>query len=195
MTTGSVKNQLPRVVHASGTTAGTVCYSRHASGDMSCYLGNVANMGGFFFVIRFGIQVLASGNIAFIGLSTRITPTATANLNTYVNIAGVGYQTNSGNWFLVQNNGSGTGTLTDLGATMALNTTDAMELVLFATPNSTSIQYRLKNLTTNVEVTGTINTDPPAVNTLLTPMTWVSNNAGTTSVQIWVNKYSIETDF
>lgn len=195
MTTGSIKNQLPRVVHQSGTTSGTVQYSRHSSGDMSCYLGNAANMGGFFFVMRFGIQALGSGNIAFFGLSTRITPTATANLNTYLNIAGVGYQANSGNWFLVQNNGSGTGTLTDLGATMPLNTTDAMELVLFAAPNSTSIQYRLTNLTTNVSVSGTINTDPPAVNTLLTPMTWVSNNASTTNCQIWVNKYSLETDY
>lgn len=195
MTTGSIKNQLPMVVHASGTTAGTVQYSRHAAGDMSCYLGNAANMGGFFFVMRFGIQALGSGNIAFFGLSPRITPTATANLNTYVNIAGVGYQANSGNWFLVQNNGSGTGTLTDLGATMPLNTTNAMELVLYATPNSTAINYRFTNLTTGVLVTGVINTDPPAVNTLLTPMTWVSNNASTTSCQIWVNKYSIETDY
>lgn len=194
MTTGSIKNQLSRVVHSSGAVAAIIQYSRHSSGDMSCYLGNAANMGGFFFVIRFGIQALVATNIAFVGLSNRITPTYNANLNTYTNIAGVGYQTNTGNWFLVQNNGSGTGTLTDLGATMPLNTTDAMELVLYAPSNSTTVQYRLTNMTTGAQVTGTL-TDPPSTNTLLTPMTWVSNNATASAAQIWVNKYSIETDY
>lgn len=195
MTTGSIKNQLPRVVHATGTTTNTILYSRHSSGDMSCYLGNVANSGGFFFVMRFGVQALGTGNIAFFGLSPRITPTFGANLNTYVNIIGVGYQTNSGNWQLIENSGSGTGTIIDLGATLPLNTTDAMELVLFAPPNSTTITYRVTNLTTGAKVTGTVSSRIPAVNTLLTPMTWVSNNASTTSCQIWVNKYSIETDY
>lgn len=192
---GSIKNQMAKLTMTTGTTTNTICYGRHATGDMECFLGNAAGSGGFFFAAKFGINTLGTGNIMFIGLMPRTTPTATANTNTYLNAIGLTYQTNSGNWFITTNNGSGTATQTDLTATMALNTTDVIELLLFATPNSANVNYKVTNITTGASVSGTLTSKTPAVNTMITPHIFISNNASTASAVVWFSKWYLETDY
>jgi hypothetical protein len=68
-------------------------------------------------------------------------------------------------------------TSTGLGASFPVNTTDLYELVLFSAPNGSSIGYRVTNITTGAQTSGSVSTNIPANTTFLSPNFWGNNNA------------------
>lgn len=193
---GSLKNQTKRFLNTSAGTAGALASTRVAV--LECWRGNAAELGGFFVPIRFGLQTLVAGNRGFFGLvSTISAPTNIDPLaDTTLTKLGIGFNTNSGNLFLIHGpNGSAPNTV-DLGTNFPVNATDFFEAIFFCNPNASSIGYRLRNLTTGAAATtGTITTSLPAATTFLGRVAWMTNNATASAVAWFCNKFNLETDY
>lgn len=205
--TGTVANPTPtgtnaltstrRTTFSSGATAGTV--ASHRQSTLMVWRGNnVAYApGGFFYTIRFGTSVLASGNRAFIGLAdsvaapTNVDPTTA----TAPGKVGLAINANSGNWKFVHNVTGTAPTVTDLGASFPVNTTSLYELVLYSKPNDTLINYRVTNMSTGAQVTGaTLTTNIPSATTFLAPLFWITNNATAAAAIIDFGGWYLESD-
>ncbi len=193
-TTTSHLSSIRRATFSSGATAGTV--ASHRQSVQQVWRGNAAGRGGFFYTIRFGTSALVAGNRGFVGLSDVITaPTNVDPLtSTAGNKVGVGFNTNTGNWQLIANVAAAAPTVTDLGATLPLNTTDIYELALFSAPNGTSIGYRLKNITTNASVSGSLASNIPANTIFLAPHFWITNNTTAAAAILNFSGWYLESD-
>jgi hypothetical protein len=147
---------LNRATFGTGTTA------TGASGVQStltvAWRGNAANLGGFFFFSRFGIETLASDMRAFVGLSANNAPMA-ADASTWNNTIGITKDSADSDWHIVERNGS-TATKTSTGCTVTAG--QVLDLTMFAPPNGSSVTVRLIDA-----VTGTVYVDNVAFNTTL----------------------------
>ncbi|MBC7707616.1 hypothetical protein H7Y63_00115, partial [Polaromonas sp.] len=206
--TGTANNPTPastnlltstrRATFSSGATAGTV--ASHRQSTLQVWRGNAANLGGFFYTIRFGAETLAAGNRAFVGLSD--STAAITNVDPITSTApgkiGVAINANTGNWKWV-NNVTGTApTVVDLGASFPVNATDLYELIIYCPPNGSTITYRVTNLSTNsagsAQVTGTATTNIPTNTTFLAPQFWITNNATAAAAMLAFGGWYLESD-
>ena len=194
-TSTSHLSSVRRATFSTGTTAGAM--TSHRQSVLQVWRGNAANRGGFFYTIRFGTSTLAAGNRMFVGLSdstaapTNIDPLATG---TGIGRLGVAINSNTGNWNFV-NNVSGTApTVTALGANFPVNTTDIYELVLFSPPNGSSVGYRVQNITTGNQTSGSVSTNIPANTTFMSPNFWATNNATGAAAIIDFTGWYLESD-
>jgi hypothetical protein len=186
---------------ASNTTAGSVTGCRTAY--VQWFRGNAAGFGGFFFRAQFGQTVNINGAQCFVGLcaSTGILGTTAGAVGALINMIGVGYDTtdaSTGNWQLFRNDGTGTATKVDLGATNAARgTTHGYDLIIFCPPGAASEMFvRIVNLHTGAVVLDTsYTTDIPAVNTGLAFKAEISNGAVASAVNIELAKVYIESDY
>ena len=202
---GSAKSQITRIQYASAATAGALhtVISPNA-GNAHMLRGNVTGEGGFRFVLRFALNTLVAGGRGFWGIAA--STTAATNIDPLTTAAparvGIGYNANTGNWFVCYSDGT-TAASVDLGATMALNTTDVIELVLFCRPhNGTAagnISYRVRRYTNPntpaAEVSGTLSTNIPAAATLLHPWFFVTNNATAAATNWHFGSAALESDW
>jgi hypothetical protein len=167
------------------------------------FRGNAAGFGGFFFRAQFGQNINLNGAQYFVGLcaSTGALGTAAGSVAALVNMIGVGYDTtdaSSGNWQFYRNDGTGTATKVDLGATNAArNTTHGYDLIMFCPPGAaTEIFVRIINLHTGATVLETsYTTDLPAVNTGMAFKAECNNGAVSSATNIEIAKVYIETDY
>lgn len=192
----NVKTQTRRFTNTSAATAAALASTRIA--NLECWRGNAAGMGGFFVVCRFGLTTLQAGLRAFFGLSSTAT-TAPTNVDPTTTTTdakiGMAINTNSGNWNLIHNTAAAAPTVISLGSNFPVNTTDILEMVLFAKPNDTAITYRIKNLQTGNEVSGTLSTNLPANTAFLGRLMWATNNATAAAVAWDCSRFGLETDF
>lgn len=183
------------------TTAGTVTGMRTAYTQW--FRGSATGFGGFFFRTQFGQNINLNGAQCFIGLcaSTGALGTGAGSVAALVNMIGVGYDTtdaSTGNWQLYRNDGTGTATKVDLGATNAArNTTHGYDMIIFCPPGAaTEIFVRIINLQTNAIVIDTsYTTDLPATNTGMAFKAECNNGAVAAAANIEVSKVYIETDY
>ena len=77
---------------------------------------------------------------------------------------------------------------------MPVNATDLYELVLYSPPNGSSIGYRMKNITTDASVSGSVSTNIPASTTFLAPQFWITNNATAAASVIDFSGWYLESD-
>jgi hypothetical protein len=196
LTTTNLLNSTVRSTISTGATAGGLAYIR--GNQATLWRGNAASLGGFFVVHRFALSgTLQAGMRVFSGVvagaanPTNIDPITT---NTPGGV-GLAANANTGNWSLVHNVAGTPRTAIALGASFPINNTDLLELALFSPPNGSSITYRVSNLTTNVQATGTISSNIPTNVTFLTPSIWVTNNATAAAQTLdFVSTY-VETDY
>lgn len=159
-------------------------------------LSNVANAGGFHFVTRFGISdaVLVAGARLFVGMVGVTTNLGNADPSSNTNIIGVGLDA-ADTTLQIMYNGTGTATKINLGASFPESTnTDMYELSLYAAPNSTTVYYGVTNLSTGATASGTITSNLPAVNTLLTYQLWRHNATTGSAVGLDIVSIYLETD-
>ncbi len=183
-----------RLSFSTGNTAGTVSYQRQS--QLQVWRGNTAGVGGFFYTIRFGLSTLATGNRAFIGLSSSIANPTNVDPTTSATIGRVGLAINSntGNWNFV-NNAVGTApTVTGLGASFPVNTTDLYELILFSAPNGSTIGWRVTNISTGAQTSGSASTNIPANTVFLAPQFWITNNATNAAAILDFSGWYLESD-
>lgn len=186
---------------ASSTTAGNATGMRTAY--VQWFRGNAAGFGGFFFREQVGQNINLNGAQVFHGLcaSTAVLASTAGAVSALLNMIGMGYDTtdaSTGNWFFYRNDGSGTATKVDLGATQAArNTTHGYDLVMYCPPGAaTDIYVRITNIHTGVVVLDTsYNTDIPAVNVGMAFKSEGNNGAVAAAMNLEVAKVYIESDY
>jgi hypothetical protein len=135
--------------------------------------------------------------MAFFGLYGAVVNLApTLLLSAVINCVGIGFQRGTHtNWQLVTNDATGAPTLTDLGASFPINTTDVLTLFIGAAPNGSSIGVRVVNETSGAAFDATITTDMPAATTFLSPRNYMNNDTTAAAVAFDCAGVYIETDF
>jgi hypothetical protein len=159
-----------------------------------------AGDGGFMDIMRWGpaIGVSTTTNRAFSGMRVVTTPTD-VETSSIVNMVGMGWDAADTNIQMMHNDGSGTATKIDLGASFPVPTVDrtsVYELVLFARPGTTqSVGYRVTDLVSGAEASGTITTDLPTNTTLIAPVAQMSVGGTSSVVGLKIFSHYIETDY
>lgn len=196
LATTNIKSQSRRFVNTSVATVGGLASTR--IGVLECFRGNSVGMGGFFVVARFGLTTLQAGMRMFTGLSSAAT-TAPTNVDPTTTITdakiGMAINANTGNWNLIHNTAGVSPTILGLGASFPVNATDMLEMILFAKPNDTVVTYRVKNLQTSAEVSGSLGANLPVNTAFLGRTIWATNNATAASVAWDCSRFGLETDF
>jgi hypothetical protein len=160
-------------------------------------IGNGTGRGGFHFVARFGISdaTLATGARLFVGLTSSNAVLGNAEPSSFTNIIGVGLDAADTTLQIMHNDGTGTATKIDLGASFPESTnTDFYELSLYCPPNGIEVDYQVVNLSTGVSTTGAIITNIPLNTQLLTWQIWRHNAATGLAVGVDVASVYLETD-
>ncbi len=192
----NLKTQTRRITNTSATGAGSLASTRIAS--FECWRGNAAGLGGFFIVARFGLTILQTGMRMFVGLTDNAT-TAPTNIDPTTSTTpgkiGMAIAASTGNWNLVHNITGTSPTVIALGASYPVDTTSLYEMILFAKPNDTAVTYRITNLSTAAQTSGTLSTNLPASTTPLGRTCWATNNATAASVAWDLSRFSLESDY
>lgn len=184
-----------RLTYSTGTTIGAMASLRIPT--RVAWRGNAAGLGGFFYTSRFGTSTLVSGNRAFVGMSD--VTTAPTNVDPLANTTpgkiGMATNSNTGNWRFVHNVSGTAPTTIDLGANFPVNNSALYELVMFAAQNGSSIGYRVTNLSTGNQTSGTASTNIPASDTFLSLNHWITNNLTASSAIMDFGGWYLESDY
>jgi len=186
MSTSSLAVALMRTMLGTGASAGALAGIGTNKGQF--VRGNAAGIGGYAILHRFAGETFQAGQRGFFGHCDGVNGTpALANIDpttsTTTGKVGIGFNTNSGNWQLIHNTAGAAPTVTDLGATLPLNTTDVMSLLLWAEANGSDVGYLVSNETTGAAVTGSITTNLPGNTVFQNPWYWWTNNATAANVR------------
>lgn len=191
-----------RLGYVSASTAGSLTSQRVAVAQYT--LGTGTGLGGFTYIIRFGISDAAAATAprTFVGMSSATGAPTNVEPSTLTNSIGIGHGAADTNMKLYYG-GSAAQTPIDLGVNFPANTrnVDMYELMLFASPSSNNtIGYRVLRLNTGHIAEGTLTaatpgTQLPASTTLLAHRSWRSNNATAIAVALDIASVYIETDY
>lgn len=196
----NIFTRMRRIGFVSAETAAAVGHWR--TGVSQFTLGNGAGLGGFTYIIRFGISddaAIADARM-FMGMGVGTLVPTNIEPSTLVNVIGIGCGAADTTLSLYYG-GSAAQTPIALGANFPANTrnVDMYELALFAAPNSTTVQYEVTRLNTGDVAKGTLSGDAgtvlPAATTLLGPWGYRTNNATALACAIDVASAYIETDY
>jgi len=183
------------------TVAATTAVAGWRTAGTNFGLGNSAKRGGFHYVCRFGPSTGVTGLATrrlFVGFAANAAAPTDVDPSTQVNIIGVGYDNGDTNFSIMHNDGSGTATKVDLGASFPKTTTDRTymyDLAFFCAPNTSTVYYEFIELTSDTVVSGTITTNLPSNTTLLGARGY-SSVGGTSSVTgIALVSLYVETDY
>lgn len=170
------------------TTASTTAVAGLRGGALQWTLGGTAaGLGGFHLVWRWGpaTGVATATHRAFVGMRNTTAAPTDVNPSTQTNICGMGYDSADTNIQFMHNDGAGTATKIDLGASFPkpnVDLTSVYEIAMFSPPGTTqSLSYEVTNLVSGAVATGTVTTDIPTTSTLLNPFGYMSVG-GTSSV-------------
>jgi hypothetical protein len=163
--------------------------------------GTAAELGGFHLIYRWGpaTGVATTTSRAFCGLVGSVANPTDTEPSARINQIGMGWDAADTNIQFMHGDGTGACTKIDLGASFPVPTVDRQEvyeIAMFSPPGTTqSVTYRIRNLRTGAEATGTVTTDLPTTATLLNP--YLHMSVGGTSSVIGVCMFSlyIETDY
>lgn len=144
------------------------------------WFGNAANLGGFYLVMRGLLTVVDGlGHHGYMGLRASLTSPTNTQPTALTNVIILGSVAGTGNYYVIHNDASGTGTSIDTG--IAVNT--LVQFELYAAPNSADVDYRVTNLadTTIAPVTGNLSTNLPSNTTFLGAQIHANTGADTTT--------------
>jgi len=195
--TTSLFTTLRRIGYVTAGTSASSAGTRH--NNTQFFSGNAAGVGGFYFVCRFGLSTAnAAHEQVFVGLrNSAAAIAANTDPSSLTNTIYMGIDNTQTTFRIGHNDGSGTATTTNLGASFPANTTDTdmYELRFYVAPNSSTWYYRVENLSSGAVASGSFSTDVPSNTTFLCPAVYVSNGSDATAVGIDVSQYSIITKY
>lgn len=183
------------------TTAATTAVAGFRGGALQYTVGaNIAAAGGFFLSIIWSPATgVVSTHRSLIGMRTSVAAPADVNPSTLLNICGVGYDAADTNMQFMHNDGAGTATKIDLGASFPkplADRTKVYQLNMYSPPGTTqSVSYLLRDLETGAEASGTATTNLPSTTTLLGLNCSMSVGGVSSVIGIGVRQVIIETDF
>jgi hypothetical protein len=180
MVTTNMFTAAHRVGHVSGAGAGNQAQLGDNTANHA-WLGNAARLGGFHYVIRFGVSdasLVATANM-FLGLAATVYASDTAP-QTLANILGIGC-TSGDTALQIYGAGAAAQARTSLGASFPCNTisTDWYEFAMFAPQNANSVYYQVTRLNTGDVATGTLTGAQIPANTQLLQFQTIRSNGGT----------------
>lgn len=177
---GNVALQLCRTGHATTAVPGASSQIRGSGGG--------ASAGSIFNGVRTRTQItlaIVSANMRwFAGLGVLQGFPLNTNPNVIQNAMGIG-RNNQANLQFYHNDLVGLATEIDLGAAFPAVTLDsAYELILYAPNGAASWTYNVRNMTTNVEISGTVTTNIPNDPTsFITFQYYLTNNTDAVAVE------------
>lgn len=149
--------------------------------------------GGFFFFARAGMDVWTNGGRFFAGMhsATTVVSADPSGLNNTVGFC-VDAADNGAISFLTR---GASATKASTGFTLASNT--GFDFYIFCKPGDTEYDWRIVNISTGDEASGTATANLPSSTTMLSAGVLASNGALTaaTAVQLGVNRIYVETDY
>lgn len=183
-------DSLVKINFASAATAGSSASLRYAA----AYLcrGAAAGAGGF--LCRWIWHANDAATVAqarcFVGLAGTTGALGNVDPSTLLNIIGIGADSGETNLSIMHNDASGTATKVALGTSYpAHDTTAVYELILYAPPHASAVEYRVRNLSTGAVASGSITTDLPAGSQMLTHHVWRNNGATALAVRLAFSYY------
>jgi hypothetical protein len=194
--TTNLFTRMRRLGYLTAATAGLVGNWR--VGVAQHTVGGVTGLGGFFYVIRFGISdpALVSGARMFMGFRNVVAP-ANVEPSTLTQCVGIGHGAADTNLRLYYG-GTAAQPSIDLGADFPVSTnTHALELALFSPPDQAKIYWQVTNISTGLTANGEITGGAaimPTETTLIGPWGYRTNNATAAAVGLDIMSAYIETD-
>ena len=159
-----------------------------------------AGDGGFQLITRWGpaTGVSVTTTRAFVGMTTGAAPTD-VEPSTLLDRAGMGWDAADTNIQIMHNDGAGTCTKIDLGASFPVPTVDrtsAYELVLFSPPGTTQqVGYLVTDLVSGAAASGLITTNMPSNTTFLVPAGHMSVGGTSSVIGIALMGITLERDY
>jgi hypothetical protein len=196
---GNLFLSMARLGIGSNTTANIAGELRPTGAQVPFWRGNATDTGGFTFVARWGVSVVAAQMAAFVGLSnaTAVLPNNATGVTGFTNMIGFGFNRAATNLHVVSANSTVANSI-DLGASfpaVGTGNTTWYETIIFAPPNGGTITYQVKNLSTGAVAQGSFNqTNLPATTIFMQPKAWVTNGSTAALASIDVGQIYIETD-
>ena len=180
------------------TIAATTAVAGFRLTALQVAVGGAAGLGGFHFVGRWGpaTGVATTTNRAFFGMANVTGAPTDVEPSTMINGVWMGWDAADTNIQIMTNDGIGTATKIDLGASFPVPVTDRTalyELSLYSPKATTqSVAWLVTDLVSGATASGTITTDLPTTATLLAPRGWIS--VGGTSAVIGMGLVSMYLD-
>lgn len=162
---------------------------------------NAAGDGGFHYICRWGPStgVATATTRAFVGLVNSTAAPTDAEPSIRANQVGMGWDAADTNIQFMHNDATGASTKIDLGPSFPVPTTDraeVYEIAMFSPPGTTqSVSYRVTNLVTGAEASGTVTTDLPSTTTAMNPNAQMSVGGTSSVIGICLFGLYIETDY
>lgn len=179
------------------TAASLAAAARMNNTSTEVWMGDAAGLGGFSAVFRFATSVTAAGNRCFVGFANTVSALSNVDhfTNTAIDRVGMYIDANTGNWNLIHNTSGSAATTIALGANFPVDNTSLYELTLITLPNSGSISYVVKNLSTGNSTSGTMSSNLPTASNFLAAHTWINTNSGSTAITLDVARVFVETNY
>lgn len=182
-------SSMVRSLFSTGTTA--TGSSGFQSATQLCWRGNASNLGGFFFVCRFALAARSGTNRLLIGLSA-LNAALAGEPSAQNSTLAIGFDSTDSNFKFISRS---TTAVTSYDTTVAINTTTIYDIYIYASPNSSSVSYELRNALTNaVLATQTESTNLPASTTMLYTHAQIMSASGTTAKTLAISKMYLETN-
>ena len=154
--------------------------------------GNAAGQGGFFFFARLGFDVWTNGSRFFGGMHTGTTVVSAdpSALNNTVGFC-VDAADNGAISFLTRGTAA-----TKASTGMTITSGKGYDVYIFCAPNSSQYTWRIVDINTGTEASGTATANLPTNTTMQTAGVLASNGALTTATatQLSLNRIYVETD-
>lgn len=188
--TTSALASMNRNLFPTGTTATNGAGLR--SGAAVAWMGNAANLGGFLFFARIGLEALSGTYRLMVGLTT-ISAQLTGEPSALANSVLLCKDTTDTTWQLSVR-GAAAGQKINTGITVAVG--QLLDVFMYSAPNSQVVQVQVKDPLTNTDlyVSPVISTNVPANTALLLMHAQILSVTGTTSKQLALNRLYCETD-
>lgn len=191
--TTNLSTSLRRLAFVSAAVAGSSCGTRHNL--LQFWRGNAAGLGGFFYVARFVIDTVQTGMRWFVGFTGAAAVIGNVDPSSLTNIIGFGIDAGQTTVRFFNNDGAGTATSADMGASFPATTAAVVyEIRIFSPPNGSDVYYSIERFDSAAIAEGSVSSDIPANTTLLSPQIWMNNGATAAAVAVAVVTQYVETD-
>lgn len=140
-------------------------------------VGLVVGAGGWRVVARWGMGTALTNTRFFAGVINQTGAIANVDPSTLINLVGVAFDSGDTNLHVMHNDGAGGATDIDLGASFPKDTTSFYEAEFVMEPASGVVTYRVLNIGTGAQATGTINSELPADTQILNDYIWANSGA------------------
>lgn len=189
-TSSSAITSMNRATFSTGTTATGA--SGIQSSQTNAWIGNAANLGGFFFFARFAQEAFSGTYRFFVGVSEN-NATMNTDSSTWNNTIGFGKDAaDSTLQLIMRNNGTVT---TKVNTSISPSTTDIYDMYIFAKPNATEVNFEIRNAVTNALLySSTQASNLPSSTVFMYMQAQIQSTVGTTAKLLALNRMYLESN-